>query len=146
MRLRKARASDLAEIRKIDRLARASTARGSQIAAAIRRRACYVAVMGSHVAGYCVFEYSFFERGFVSMLLVDDKLRRNGIGSALMHHIESVCRSRTLFTSTNASNARMRKLLMKLGYRKSGRVNDLDPSDPELFYSKRIRSHTTARR
>jgi hypothetical protein len=33
----------------------------------------------------------------------------------------------------------MQSLLQKLGYRHSGTIEDLDPGDPELFYSRQLR-------
>ena len=61
------------------------------------------------------------------------------IGSALVRHVEGLCRSDRLFTSTNESNLAMRALLEKLRYTRSGVVDDLDPGDPELIFSKQLR-------
>jgi hypothetical protein len=33
----------------------------------------------------------------------------------------------------------MQSLLQKLGYKRSGAVDDLDPGDPELFYSRQLK-------
>ena len=60
----------------------------------------------------------------------------SGIGAALVGHVEGLCKSDRIFTSTNESNLPMQSLLQKLGYKRSGTVDDLDPGDPELFYSK----------
>ncbi|MGF1466411.1 MAG: GNAT family N-acetyltransferase [Sandaracinaceae bacterium] len=99
----------------------------------------YLAVLDGALAGYTVFEHSFFGRGFVSMLMVDPAYRRRGVGSALVRHVEGLCESERIFTSTNQSNLPMQSLLAKLGYRHSGTVEDLDPGDPELFYSRQLR-------
>ena len=72
------------------------------------------------------------------MLFVELYHRRSGIGSALIKYVEGFCKSDRIFTSTNASNKPMQDLLKKLEYNQSGIVNDLDPGDPELFYSKKL--------
>jgi hypothetical protein len=41
-----------------------------------------------------------------------------------------------LFVSTNESNVPMQALLINLGFRPSGRVENIDPGDPELFFHK----------
>jgi hypothetical protein len=65
--------------------------------------------------------------------------RRNGAGAALVKHIESLCQTPKLFTSTNLSNLPMQSLLAKLGYILSGVIHNLDEGDPELVYFKRLR-------
>ena len=72
------------------------------------------------------------------MLFVELYHRRSGIGSALIQYIEGFCKSDRIFTSTNSSNKPMQDLLKKLEYNQSGIVYDLDPGDPELFYSKKL--------
>ena len=94
------------------------------------------AVDGDAIVGYLVLDHAFFERGFVVMLCVHPEHRRRGIGQALMRHAEVACRTQRIFTSTNRSNLPMQRLLEVLGYRCSGMVDDLDPGDPELFYSR----------
>ena len=82
------------------------------------------------------------ERGFVVMLCVHPERRRRGIGQALMRHAEVACRTQRIFASTNRSNLPMQRLLEGLGYRCSGMVDDLDPGDPELFYSRWLGDRT----
>ena len=135
MTIRRAVPTDVPSIHAIDPLAGAKQRR-IFISNAVKRRTCYVAVVDSKIAGYCVLEYSFFERGFVSMLVVDARLRRMGIGSALLRHAEKRCLTPALFTSTNESNLGMRTVLRKSGYKRSGRIDNLDHNDPELIFVK----------
>lgn len=84
--------------------------------------------------GYCVVEYTFFEQGFVTMLMVAPGARGRGVGARLL---ESAERSRTapkLFTSTNVSNQPMQRLLQRAGWNPVGLLHGLDEGDPELFY------------
>jgi len=48
--------------------------------------------------------------------------------------MESLCRTKKLFTSTNLSNLPMHALLEKVGYKLSGVIDNLDPDDPEVVY------------
>ncbi|MEM6274610.1 MAG: GNAT family N-acetyltransferase [Myxococcota bacterium] len=65
--------------------------------------------------------------------------RCRGVAAALVRHLERRCESERIFTSTNQSNLPMQSLLHKLGYRQSGQVDDLDPGDPELFFSRPLK-------
>ncbi len=96
---------------------------------------CYLAI-DTQVLGYGVLEYTFFENGFVSMLYVHPNYRKRSVGIRLMQHLEAMCRTSKLFTSTNLSNLPMQSLLAKLGYRLSGVIHNLDEGDPELVYVK----------
>ncbi|WP_203989491.1 GNAT family N-acetyltransferase [Sphaerisporangium rufum] len=86
------------------------------------------------VAGYCVVEYTFFEQGFVTMLMVAEGRRRHGIGERLLRAAVVSCRTAKLFTSTNLSNQPMQRLLRRLGWYPAGMVHGLDDDDPEVFY------------
>ena len=99
---------------------------------------CYVAADGDTIRGYVVFDRSFFEQPFVSMLNVDTAQRRCGIGAALMRHIESICSDEKRFTSTNESNTPMQRLCEQLGFARSGYIENLDEGDPEIVYFKRL--------
>ena len=139
MRIRSARPSDARLIIKFDHVARAEPSRVALIKKAISARSCFVATLGARVVAYGLLEHSFFGNGFISIVYVSSEFRRQGIGSALMRHIEHACATSKLFTSTNRSNVPMRRLLKKLGYVPSGVVNNLDVGDPEFFYYKPIR-------
>ena len=129
-----------------DHIARVEKERRQFIRHSVRRGIAHVAVAAGQVVGYSVLDHSFFGRGFIAMLMVHPRHRRTGIGSALVRRVEDLCKSDTIFTSTNESNLPMQALLEKLGYRRSGIVRDLDPGDTELIYSKRLRGQTTTLR
>ncbi len=137
--VRPAAPSDVSAIEAVDPVASTDEGRRGFIAERVAAGETLVALVGDAVVGYVVLEHGFFERGFVAMLCVHPERRRQGIGRALMRHAEGACRTPQIFTSTNLSNAPMQRLLEGLGYRRSGMVDDLDPGDPELVYSRRVR-------
>ncbi|MGW8451127.1 N-acetyltransferase family protein [Streptomyces niveus] len=84
--------------------------------------------------GYCVVEYTFFEQGFVSMLMVAPAARGRGVGRSLLDAVAAACATPKLFTSTNVSNQPMQRLLQRAGWSPVGLLHGLDDGDPELFY------------
>ncbi|MFI7108237.1 GNAT family N-acetyltransferase [Nonomuraea sp. NPDC050227] len=86
------------------------------------------------LVGYCVVEYTFFEQGFVTMLMVAEPARGHGVGERLLRAAAASCRTAKLFTSTNLSNHPMQRLLQRVGWQPVGMVHGLDEGDPEVFY------------
>jgi GNAT superfamily N-acetyltransferase len=113
--------------------------RREMIDAAISARCCWVAERSGRVVGYGVLTRNFFARDFVELLFVAEDARRSGAGSAILAGIERAVHADRLFTSTNQSNAAMRALLATRGYAESGRIENLDPGDPELVFVKFLR-------
>jgi ribosomal protein S18 acetylase RimI-like enzyme len=139
MDIRKAQEPDAREICAFDHVVQYEESRRQFIHDSVQNGMAHVAVVERRIVGYTVLEHSFFGRGFIAMLYVHPDHRRSGIGTALVGHVEGLCKSDRIFTSTNESNLPMQSLLQKLGYERSGAVDDLDPGDPELFYSRQLK-------
>ncbi len=137
VQIRQAEQEDIPGICSFDHLA-GTPDRRTFIENSVRSGSAYVAVLDGAVVGYTVLEYTFYSLGFIAMLYVHPDHRRKGLASQLVHHIESVCRTDKLFTSTNESNLPMQSLMVKLGYVPSGIINNLDEGDPELVYFKSL--------
>jgi ribosomal protein S18 acetylase RimI-like enzyme len=97
----------------------------------------------SLIVGYAVLNYSFYAKAFIAMLRVHPSYRRQGVGLTLMQYLEqlALCTAKKLFTSTNLSNLAMQSLLVKLQYKLTGVIHNLDDDeddDPELVYYKSL--------
>ncbi len=135
---RPATEEDLASLVTVDDHSATDHGRREYLRRAVATDSCSIAVVGTTVVGYGILNYSFFDLGFVALLYIHRDHRKQGIGGALMAHMEALCRTPKLFTSTNLSNLPMQGLLAKHGYELSGVVHHLDEGDPELFFFKRI--------
>jgi len=141
MKIRKATESDIAEIIAIDHVAVHDENRRQLIRKWVSENNTILAVVDDAVVGYAVLEYTFFSMGFISMLIVAEANRRKGVGTALISHLEEICKTDKLFTSTNESNEPMQALMHRMSYKPSGVVHNLDDGDPELFYFKKLETN-----
>jgi ribosomal protein S18 acetylase RimI-like enzyme len=133
--VRRARESEAEALAGIDPVASgADGARAAGIRRWCRQGLALVARDAAGPLGYCVLEYTFFDCGFVTMLMVAPAARRRGVGRALLDAAAASCGTPKLFTSTNVSNRPMRRLLEGAGWRRVGFLEGLDQGDPELFY------------
>ncbi|MGW1341057.1 N-acetyltransferase family protein [Kribbella sp. NPDC002412] len=134
--VRRAAATDWKSLTEIDAIAAA----GNEARAEAIRRWCEqdLALTAEdemqRLVGYVTIEYTFFEQGFVTMLMVDANVRRQGIGRLLLDAAKTSCTTPKLFTSTNVSNLPMQQLLQHAGWSATGILHGLDEGDPELFY------------
>ena len=135
---RQAFETDVAELILFDQIAQREEERREYIRREIDLGNCYVALKDKTVIGYGVLNYNFYEYGLIDMLYIHAGHRRSGTASALLRHLESLCRTPKLFTSTNLSNLPMQSLLAKMGYELSGVIHNLDDGDPEIVYYKRL--------
>lgn len=138
--VRSAVSADVSALCELDQMAQQDNQRRVFIEQSVQDGDCYVIERDHQIVGYVVLEYTFYGQGFVSMLYIHPDHRREGLGTMLMQHLESLCRTRKLFTSTNLSNLPMQSLLAKLGYELSGIIHHLDEGDPELVYVKFLES------
>lgn len=137
--IRRANEADLEALFSLDLIAQRENKRRDFIARSVASGDCFVAVAEDEVIGYGVLNYSFYNNGCIEMLYVHSDHRRRGAGAALLRHLESLCETSKLFTSTNLSNQAMQSLLAKFDYVLSGMIHNLDEGDPEIVYFKRLR-------
>jgi|SRR5580658_4065724 GNAT superfamily N-acetyltransferase len=94
------------------------------------------ALASGRALGFAIVSRHFYGFPFVDLLVVAEAARRHGVGLALMAQCEADHDADRIFTSTNESNASMRRLLAKADWSVSGVVENLDPGDPELVFVK----------
>ena len=137
--IRQAVENDIDALCTLDLIAQGENERREFIRREVVSGNCYVAVADEKVIGYGVLNYTFYHVGCVDMLFVHSDHRRSGAGAAILQHLESLCQTPKLFTSTNLSNLQMQSLLAKLDYVLSGVIHNLDEGDPEIVYFKRLK-------
>jgi GNAT superfamily N-acetyltransferase len=93
-------------------------------------------VEADEALGFAIVTRHFYGFPFVDLLVVAEAARRRGVGLALMSRCEADHDADRIFTSTNESNASMRRLLAKADWSVSGVIENLDPGDPELVFVK----------
>ncbi|GED25650.1 hypothetical protein BAG01nite_17520 [Brevibacillus agri] len=136
--IRPATSHDIDAVCRIDAAVLGSASREQELQSAIAAGHCHVASLDMHAAGFAIMNQSFFQQSFIHLVVVHPTHQQKGIGKALMLHMEKICPTAKLFTSTNLSNKKMQQLCEKLGYEYSGTISHLDPGDPELFYCKMV--------
>jgi ribosomal protein S18 acetylase RimI-like enzyme len=139
--VRPAGRGDIPALISIDPLTLTNVERRQSIAHWTAAGQCLVALRADRVVGYVALTRSFFHQAFVEMLMVAEDDRRSGVGAGLVEHcLGLVPTGEKLWTSTNASNLPMQGLLLKLGFERSGIVENLDEGDPELIFVRLPRS------
>jgi ribosomal protein S18 acetylase RimI-like enzyme len=131
MTFRLAVMDDLPALLRIDALGREALLRD-----AIANGACRLALFDGQPAAFAIQKNDFFGYPFIELLVVDAPLRRRGIGLTMLAHLAEACAADRLFTSTNASNEPMQRLLARAGFVRCGQIDALDVGDAELVYVK----------
>ncbi len=86
------------------------------------------------VLAFAQFDETFFDHTFVGRLVVGEKYRRRGIGSALLVAITERAPTPAVFTSAHESNYPKRLMLDALGWENTGSVRGLDGDGQTHFY------------
>jgi ribosomal protein S18 acetylase RimI-like enzyme len=102
----------------------------------VHENAVWVAEQEGTVFGFIVVDSSFFGQSFVHLICVSPRARRRGVARTLLKHAGSLRPSQKLFTSTNASNLAAQQLFERMGFVRSGVIENLDTGDPEYVYFK----------
>jgi ribosomal protein S18 acetylase RimI-like enzyme len=125
----------------ISEIRQASTPKWFQIPylkKAVREKRAFVSMKGRIPCGVLVWNKDFYGHYFIDLVAVHPAFRRNGLALSLLQKMETICRDKKLYCSTNRSNKRMQKVLMKAKYRKAGSISYLERGDVEWIYYKKI--------
>ncbi|MEM7110705.1 MAG: GNAT family N-acetyltransferase [Bacteroidota bacterium] len=110
--------------------------REEKITKAIADEQCFIIVAHDKAVGFILFDYRFFDQGWIELIIMEEKYRGKGIGRQALELICRISKTNKVFTSTNRSNTQMQKAVTKAGFSYAGKINGLDEGDPELFYFK----------
>jgi RimJ/RimL family protein N-acetyltransferase len=122
----------------LDKIEHIELRREEKITKAISNDECFLILENSQVVGFVIFDYRFFDQGWIELIVIKEDYRGKGIGTKAIDLICKKCKSDKVFTSTNHSNNRMQKALEKAEFSFAGELTGLDEGDPELFYYKRL--------
>jgi ribosomal protein S18 acetylase RimI-like enzyme len=134
--IEKAQSSDVDAIRALQRTVPGSALDDRTLADAVQSGDLMVARIDSDVVGFALVDTWFYGRPFLSLIAVRADRRRSGIAEGLVRSVMSLS-PKGLHTSTNRTNIAGQKLFEKLGFERSGIVENLDDGDPELVYFKK---------
>jgi ribosomal protein S18 acetylase RimI-like enzyme len=134
LEIRNALFGEIEFLRTLDTMAVVGSERHGQIAMWVTNGVCRTALLDGEIVGYSISTYSFFHQRFIELVLVAKAYRRQGIGLSLLRDALKRLPEEKVWTSTNKSNSPMQALLAKAGFIESGRVDNLDPGDPELVF------------
>jgi len=134
--IERASSEDFEHICALDETVHAGPPRRRFIGEACAHGRVAVARVDEVIRGFVISDESFFDQFFVRLVIVHPDFRRRGLATALMRAAELDCQTTKLFTSTNQSNIPMQQLCARLGFIKSGYIENLDEGDPELIYVK----------
>ena len=114
--------------------------REKKITKALLDGECFVISADKQAVGFVIFDYRFFDQGWIELIVIDEKYRGKGIGRKVFDIICEQCKSDKVFTSTNRSNFQMQRALEKADFSFAGELKGLDEGDPELFYYKKAKT------
>lgn len=138
--LRKATPKDEASVvdfdYKLNMVEHVALKRAEKIAKAIREEECFIIEADSCAVGFALFDYRFFDQGWIELLVVEEEHRGKGIGVEVLRLLCKQSKTSKVFTSTNRFNTPMQRALDKAGFSFAGEIIGLDEGDPERFYFK----------
>jgi len=101
----------------------------------------FVIESGGTVAGFALLRPKFLMGDYLELLVVAPSARSNGLGSALLKHIEGLvfARVKNLFACVSDFNAEARQFYKKNGYQEIGPMpNFLIPGSAEMLLRKTV--------
>lgn len=122
------------KILSIDEKIIGTTSRAEKIHQAILENRCIHIILEKQIAGFLLYDNSFFEHPFVSLVMVDPVYQGKGLAGKLLRNVLVMIDADKVFSSTNESNKKMQSVFQKEKFVKSGIIHHLDDGDPEIIY------------
>jgi len=138
MQITLAKPKEFAEVVEIDKEVIGNDSRKQYLKETIEKNKCVVAKINSSIVGFLIYHTDFFDCCFISLVIVHPVERKKGYAKSMIEYFEKISPTKKVFSSTNQSNEKMKKLLLSIGYVESGYIKNLDEGDPEIIYFKQI--------
>lgn len=119
---------------RLDQVEHVELKREEKITKAIQANECFIILADNVAIGFAIFDYRFFDLGWIELIVIEEEFRNQGAGVQAIHLLVQQSKTKKIFTSTNRSNIVMQKALAKANFLESGELTGLDEGDPELFY------------
>jgi|GEM_PF-810313 len=128
---------------RLDKVEHIELKREEKLTRAILDKECFLILANNRAVGFVLFDYRFFDQGWIELIIIEETYRGKGIGGQVFDLLCKQCNTGKVFTSTNSSNVYMQKALTKAGFSFAGEIVGLDDGDPELFYYKEIENESS---
>ncbi|WP_036688295.1 GNAT family N-acetyltransferase [Paucisalibacillus globulus] len=132
----KAKLDDIENIVAVDKEIIGNDSRRSYITNSVEEDRCIIAKDKNEIVGFLIYNTSFFDCSFISLIMVSPSKRRKGYATALIDYFVQIAPTKKVFSSTNQSNKDMQKVFIANDFVKSGVIENLDEGDPEVIYFK----------
>lgn len=93
----------------LDQVEHIKLKREEKITKAILNNQCFIILENNLSVGFVIFDYRFFDQGWIELIIIGDAYRGKGIGEQAIDLICKKSKTDKVFTSTNRSNMRMQK-------------------------------------
>jgi len=121
--IRPALPEDAGVLKALDPVVLRDPARAELIDAWLCHDTVLVAEDAGRVIGYGVFNHAFFHQAQLDMLMVHPDFRGRGIGGLLLQAFEAGRDTPKFYVTTNLTNHRMQRLLLRRGYKACGYID-----------------------
>ncbi len=105
----------------------------------IPKNAMLVLEQQHRIVAFGTFEPDWFGCTFLKLVVTDTSVRRQGLASLIIQHIENHhCPSGKFFSSTEDDNDPSKQMHLKQGFKESGWLDNLPQPHREIFYFKQV--------
>ena len=105
-----------------------------------------VAKVDIQPVGFLIFDYLWYHIPFIAFIWVDDKYRKNGIGRALLYHLEKFLlkgENYVLFSSSEENAKEAQAWHKQMGFKKCGLISEINYGDNgEVFFRKSLKRNS----
>jgi GNAT superfamily N-acetyltransferase len=115
------------------------------VRAHFERHQLLVADADNEVVGLCAWRSDWFQCTFVTLVVVREDHRRQGIARRFFEAVEAVSPGPRLFSSTEETNAASIRMHRAFGFQPSGHIDNLPQGHRELLFYKAIQPRLLGR-